>query len=59
MAVTLACDGRNNGIAAAVLCLLGLIVLFYRRLTTARLQKSTNIGDFIVATLLLAQVDWD
>ncbi len=44
------------GIAAAVLCLLGLIVLFYRRLTTARLQKSTNIGDFIVATLLLAQV---
>ncbi len=45
-----------TGIAATVMCLLGLIVLFYRRLTSARLQKSTNIGDFIVTALLLAQV---
>ncbi len=44
------------GIAATVLSLIGLSVLFFRRLTTGRLQKTTNIGDFIVTTLLLGQV---
>lgn len=45
-----------TGMAASVLCLLGLLVLFYRRVTTGRLQRSTSIGDFIVTVLLLAQV---
>lgn len=44
------------GIAAALLCLIGLGVLFFRRLTTGRLQKTTKFADFAVTALLLTQV---
>lgn len=44
------------GIAATVLCLFGLAVLLYRRLTSGRLQKGTRFGDFAVTLLLLTQV---
>ena len=44
------------GMAASIICLVGLIVLIFRRATTARLQKTTRIADFIVALLLLGQI---
>jgi len=44
------------GLAAAVMCLIGLAVLFFRRLTTGTLQKTTKLADFIVTSLLIAQV---
>lgn len=44
------------GIAAAVLCLVGLTMLLYRRLVTAKLQPVTSRMDLVVLALLLAQV---
>ncbi|MCB1060326.1 MAG: respiratory nitrate reductase subunit gamma [Calditrichaeota bacterium] len=44
------------GMAASIICLIGLIVLIFRRATTARLQKTTKLADFLVAMLLLMQV---
>lgn len=44
------------GLAATVLCILGLIVLIGRRITTGRLQQTTKLADFVVSGLLLFQI---
>lgn len=44
------------GIAAALLCGFGLVVLMVRRVTTDRLQAVTNTADIVVLLLLLAQI---
>jgi len=44
------------GLAAAILCALGLLVLILRRLTTANLQPVTTLMDLVVLFLLLIQV---
>ncbi len=44
------------GLAAAVLCVAGLVVLLARRLTSGWLQAVTKGADFLVLTLLLGQV---
>jgi nitrate reductase gamma subunit len=45
-----------TGLALSVWALGGLLVLFYRRLTSARVRAVTTPMDFAVLTLLLAQV---
>ncbi len=44
------------GIAAALLCLLGLLVLLYRRITTDKLQHVTKTADIVVLVVLLVQI---
>lgn len=44
------------GLALSVLCLLGLLVLIVRRITSSRLQPVTTTMDLIVLALLLVQV---
>jgi nitrate reductase gamma subunit len=44
------------GLASALLCALGLLVLILRRLTTARLQPVTTLMDLVVLFLLFLQV---
>lgn len=47
---------ESIGIAAALLCIFGLTVLLYRRLTHAKLQAVTSNVDLLVLALLLVQV---
>lgn len=42
--------------AAAILTFLGLINLFYRRLTNPRIKKVTNYADIVLEILLLTQI---
>ncbi len=44
------------GAGAAILCLIGLIVLFIRRVSSAHVRSSSTIPDLIVLALLIAQV---
>jgi len=44
------------GVAAAVLCIIGLSVLLFRRLTSAKLQSVTTLMDFVILAILLFQV---
>ena len=47
---------ESAGIAAAVLCLLGLIVLFVRRTVSRDVRPGSTIADLLVLTILIAQV---
>lgn len=44
------------GVACSLLAIAGLLTLIARRVTSARLQAVTTNADFVVVTLLLAQV---
>lgn len=44
------------GAGAAILCLIGLVVLFVRRLSSAHVRASSTIPDLIVLAILIAQV---
>lgn len=44
------------GMAAAVLCAVGLVVLLTRRLISPKLQRVTNKADLIILAILLIQV---
>jgi len=44
------------GVAGSVLALVGLALLIYRRITSARVQAVTSTMDLVVAALLLAQI---
>jgi nitrate reductase gamma subunit len=52
--VLIAVEGA--GIAFSVLCVVGLLVLILRRLTSARVQAVTSTMDLVVLAVLLAQV---
>jgi len=44
------------GIAVAVLCVVGLIALIFRRITSTNIQSVTTTGDLVVLGLLLFQI---
>ncbi len=44
------------GVIAAFLTLIGLVVLFYRRVSSPRIEAVTTTGDLLLLLLLLAQV---
>lgn len=44
------------GIAAAILCIVGIVILFTRRVTSAAVQSTTTVMDLIVLGILLAQI---
>jgi nitrate reductase gamma subunit len=44
------------GIGAAVLCIVGLVLLFGRRVTSPSVQSVTTVMDLVVLGLLLAQI---
>lgn len=44
------------GMAASVMAVFGLMVLLFRRVTSARVQAVTTLSDLVVVLLLLAQV---
>jgi nitrate reductase gamma subunit len=44
------------GIGAAVLCIVGIVILFTRRVTSAAVQSTTTVMDLIVLGILLAQI---
>lgn len=45
-----------TGLAAAVACFIGLLVLFIRRLFTSRIQAVTSTMDLVILLLLLVQI---
>ncbi len=47
---------ESIGLGLSILCLLGLIILGLRRLTSAKLQAVTSVMDLVVILLLLLQV---
>jgi nitrate reductase gamma subunit len=47
---------ESIGVAAALLAIAGLSVLFFRRLTDARLQRVTTAMDLVIVGILLTQV---
>jgi nitrate reductase gamma subunit len=47
---------ESAGIGLACLSVVGLMVLFWRRLTSARIQAVTSVMDLVVLTLLLGQI---
>ncbi len=47
---------ESIGLGLSILCLLGLIILGLRRLTSAKLQAVTSVMDLVVMLLLLLQV---
>ncbi|HSP15349.1 MAG TPA: respiratory nitrate reductase subunit gamma [Thermoanaerobaculia bacterium] len=47
---------ETAGAGAAILCLIGLLVLFLRRLAMASVRASSTVVDLIVLAILIAQV---
>jgi nitrate reductase gamma subunit len=47
---------ESAGLAAAVLCLLGLVVLFVRRAVSRDVRPGSTVADLLVLTILIAQV---
>lgn len=47
---------ESIGLGLSILCLMGLIVLAVRRLTSAKIQAVTSVMDLVVIVLLLLQV---
>ena len=47
---------ETAGLAAGVLCLLGLIVLFVRRTVSREVRPGSTLVDLVVLTILIAQV---
>jgi nitrate reductase gamma subunit len=44
------------GIGAAILCIVGILVLFGRRVTSPSVQSTTTVMDLVVLGILLAQI---
>lgn len=44
------------GIGSALLCIVGIVILFTRRVTSAAVQSSTTVMDLVVLGILLAQI---
>jgi len=47
---------ESAGLAAAVLCLIGLLVLFVRRAVSRDVRPGSTVADLLVLTILIAQV---
>ena len=47
---------ESAGLAAAVLCLIGLTVLFVRRALSRDVRPGSTVADLVVLTILIAQV---
>jgi nitrate reductase gamma subunit len=47
---------ESAGLAAAVLCLIGLVVLFVRRAVSGDVRPGSMVADLLVLTILIAQV---
>ncbi|MFZ2492457.1 MAG: respiratory nitrate reductase subunit gamma [Thermoanaerobaculia bacterium] len=44
------------GIGCAILCIVGILILFTRRVTSAAVQSTTTVMDLVVLGVLLAQI---